>query len=78
MGNSMNLFDWQFYVNKYEDLKKAGVNTKEKAKKHWEKYGKKEGRICCCTSNETNTDNFIKQFQSLQKPDIVSFFKQVK
>ena len=46
MGNKMNkensdcFFDWKFYLDKYNDLKKAGIDTKEKAKKHWEKYGK--------------------------------------
>ena len=30
------------------------------------------------TQIEKSTDNFIKQFQALRKPDIVEFFKQVK
>ena len=39
-------FDWEFYVNKYEDLRNAGINTKEKAWKHWNDHGSNEGRIC--------------------------------
>lgn len=39
-----NIFDWQQYINNYEDLKKAGINTHQKAWNHWIKYGMKEGR----------------------------------
>jgi len=42
---SENIFDWEFYINKYRDLKKAGIDTEEKALEHWIKYGKKEERI---------------------------------
>ncbi len=42
----MDNFDWIFYINKYKDLQKAGINTKEKAYSHWIRYGKKEKRIC--------------------------------
>jgi hypothetical protein len=41
----MESFDWEFYINKYPDLKRANINTKEKAIQHWIKYGKKEGRL---------------------------------
>ena len=49
----MNDFDWKYYVNYYKDLRKAGINTKEKAYNHWIKYGKKEKRIC---KKEINTN----------------------
>ena len=39
-------FDWQFYVNYYKDLQKANINTKDKALKHWLRFGRREGRIC--------------------------------
>ncbi|AYV83507.1 MAG: FkbM family methyltransferase [Hyperionvirus sp.] len=42
--NNKNTFDWITYVSKYEDLKKAGINTKEKAWNHWIVHGSKEGR----------------------------------
>jgi hypothetical protein len=42
----MNIFDWENYINRYNDLKVACVNTKEKAWNHWINYGEKEGRIC--------------------------------
>ena len=39
-----NDFDWETYINNYIDLKKAGINTREKALQHWNNHGKKEGR----------------------------------
>jgi hypothetical protein len=37
-------FEWQSYVNKYSDLQKARINTKEKAEHHWLHNGRYEGR----------------------------------
>jgi len=39
-------FDWVFYIHKYPHLQRAGINTKEKALRHWNNYGKNEKRIC--------------------------------
>ena len=44
--NKNTIFNWKFYINKYLDLQKAGINTQQKAYRHWILYGKKEGRIC--------------------------------
>ena len=46
MNIMSHTFDWKTYINNYEDLKKAGINTETKALKHWNTHGKKEGRIC--------------------------------
>ena len=40
-------FDWEFYVNFYPDLQKVGIKNEKQALKHWNKRGKKEGRLCC-------------------------------
>jgi hypothetical protein len=37
--------DWQYYISRYPDLQRAGINTEEKAISHWNRFGKKEGRI---------------------------------
>ena len=39
-------FDWKFYLDLYPDLKKAGINTQEKAYQHYINHGKNEGRAC--------------------------------
>ncbi len=42
----MDYFDWEYYINLYEDLRKAGILNEDKAKRHWIKFGMKENRIC--------------------------------
>jgi hypothetical protein len=39
------LFDWHYYLEKYPDLRKNGVQTEEQALAHWQTFGEKEGRI---------------------------------
>ena len=38
-------FEWLVYLNNYEDLRNAGINTKEKAFQHYKIHGKNEGRV---------------------------------
>ena len=53
MGNSlMALFDWKVYLDKNEDLGKAGINTEQKAINHYKRYGRFEDRVCCIKPNE--------------------------
>jgi hypothetical protein len=40
----MDFFDWTYYLDKYPDLRAAGIHTEEQAISHWIEYGKKEGR----------------------------------
>jgi hypothetical protein len=35
------VFDWEYYINLYPDLRQNGINTREKALRHWNIYGKK-------------------------------------
>lgn len=58
----MNNFDWKTYVNNYIDLQKAGINTEQKALRHYIMYGIKEGRSYLNLTNITQTyfDNNIK------------------
>ncbi|MFH0986164.1 MAG: hypothetical protein V1882_11660 [Candidatus Omnitrophota bacterium] len=37
-------FDWETYVQNYEDLRQAGITTEAKAQQHWMEFGKDEGR----------------------------------
>ncbi len=57
--DSINCFDWEFYCNYYEDLRRANINTKEMALNHWNKYGKYEDRIINYNSIINNKINFI-------------------
>ena len=38
-------FDWIFYVGHHPDLIPVGIDTEEKAREHWESFGKSEGRF---------------------------------
>lgn len=40
----MESFDWKIYLANYHDLRNAGINTQSKAIKHWNTFGKSEGR----------------------------------
>jgi len=46
--------NWQCYLNRYKDLQKAfGPTNVAAAKKHFYKYGKKEGRNCKCPAGKS-------------------------
>ena len=68
------MFDWEQYLNSYEDLKIAGINTKEKAWKHWIRFGQKEGRVCKFINNSEydnfNWEQYISNYEDLQKAGI--------
>tara|TARA_B100000886_G_scaffold339800_1_gene306425 strand:+ start:5772 stop:9152 length:3381 start_codon:yes stop_codon:yes gene_type:complete len=40
----MNDFNWKQYINNYDDIQRANIDTEQKALHHWNKYGKEEGR----------------------------------
>lgn len=53
-------FEWQFYLNHYPDLRKAGINNQKDAYKHWCNHGKTEKRLCCeedYLRNKSKDDN---------------------
>jgi hypothetical protein len=39
------IFHWEYYLNKYQDLRKNGLKSPEDAYQHWLNYGKSELRI---------------------------------
>jgi hypothetical protein len=65
----MNDFNWNTYINNYEDLQKAGINTKKKAWKHWITYGQKEGRILQNINTKTKIiiDKTYKNYEKIIK-----------
>jgi hypothetical protein len=53
-------FEWQFYLNHYPDLRKAGINNQKDAYRHWCNHGKTEKRVCCeedYLRNKSKDDN---------------------
>ena len=51
-------FNWDKYVNYYQDLKNDNINTKEKAWKHWIKHGEKEGRLYFTVNDENSSNGY--------------------
>jgi hypothetical protein len=39
-------FDWNYYLNRYQDVKDAGIETEQNAYDHWIHNGEREGREC--------------------------------
>lgn len=59
-----NNFDWKQYLENYEDLRKAGIITKEKAWEYWINYGKCEGRKINLNNDLINKKLYIKNIDS--------------
>ena len=69
----MDKFDWQFYINFYNDLKQKGIKTESQARGHYKLHGKKEGRFTYLSQLSmfgTKCDREI-----IQKPEFTSFLE---
>jgi hypothetical protein len=60
MEKIYEIFDWENYINYYNDLKH--VKTKEEAWNHWSYYGINENRIFFNISDIVNKDYFYNLF----------------
>jgi GR25 family glycosyltransferase involved in LPS biosynthesis len=54
-------FDWITYINNYDDLYIAGINTKEMAIQHWINYGKNENRTYKNLTQNNNSTKLTRQ-----------------
>ena len=74
----MDYFDWKYYIDRYEDLRKAGILNEAKAKRHWIRFGIKEKRICnkifedvdfnkYALDNKLNIDDFNNVYSNYYK-----------
>lgn len=59
----MEKFDYQFYLDLYPDLRKAGIKTEEKAYKHYLLDGNREGRICHPDQMKENIEKAYKKIE---------------
>jgi hypothetical protein len=59
-------FDWEFYLEYYEDLRNAGLKTKEDAETHYLNHGQYENRLFYNEVKEENKDA-EKLFKSMCK-----------
>ena len=69
-------FDWETYVNNYEDLKK--IDSKEKAWNHWLQNGKKEKRVLFNIHKKIEDDYLeLKNNELLEGKEIILFEKNL-
>jgi hypothetical protein len=61
------LFDWQYYLEKYPDLRKNGVQTEEQALTHWNTCGEKEGRVSIRTPAFFDWKYYLDMYPDLRK-----------
>ena len=63
----MNIFDWQYYLNKYPDLRQNGVHTEQQAIDHWYLHGQHEGRICNAIMEYFNWQYYLNTYSDLRE-----------
>jgi hypothetical protein len=66
-------FDWEIYINNYEDLQNAGINTREEAWKHWITHGNYEGRTYKIINKKVdnfNWETYINNYEDLRNAGI--------
>ena len=78
----MNNFNWQFYIAYYPDLRKAGINTEEKARTHYTTHGMKENRRTHQIIQQTNhipsipAVNILSSINQIHVSEGISMFKK--
>ena len=74
-GGRFGTYDCQSYINRYPDLQRAfgasceDPETARKAKEHWEKYGKREGR----NAGKSTADPYECEKACIEDPNCGSF-----
>jgi hypothetical protein len=62
----MSNFDWQYYLDKYPDLRINGVHTEQQAIQHWFSYGEKEGRVSIRTPPLFDWQYYLEKYPDLR------------
>lgn len=60
------IFEWDYYINKYDDLKNSDIKDEENAYNHWVKHGQKEQRVYVDVSIFFNWKQYIKENADLK------------
>jgi len=63
-------FDWETYLDNYEDLRNAGINTQELALQHWYNCGSNEGRTDQNLNNDFDWKTYLDNYQDLRNAGI--------
>ena len=71
---NMESFNWKQYISNYQDLQAAGINTQKKAIRHFNNYGKSEGRTD--TFLQTGLPDSFDEY--LKGPSLIISLKRIK
>ena len=71
MTQNSDCFDWETYINNYEDLRNAGINIYESALNHWINHGEKEGRTYMPINFDWET--YISNYEDLKNSGINNY-----
>ncbi len=69
-----DVYDYEYYINKYSDLKKAFGSDDEKALRHFVNYGMKEGRQAKETFNVKSYKNRYKDLRNAYGSNLKSYY----
>lgn len=69
-----DVYDFDFYCNKYSDIKNAFGNNKRGAIEHFVKYGMAEGRQGCASFNVTSYAYKYYDIRKVYKNDLKSYY----
>ena len=61
---SRYVFDWNYYLSRHSDLRRAGINTEAEARAHWRDRGIREGRRA---TPMFSTKFYLKRYPDLRK-----------
>lgn len=80
-----DIFDWEYYIEKNDDLLKAGINNKDSAIAHYVIYGQYEKRLISKTQETHNSNpykdiieidtDFDADFYLSEYPDVAAYYK---
>lgn len=75
----MIYFDWKYYINRYKDLRNAGINNNTAALNHWINFGIKENRICNKIFEKFNLSGYLIKYPELKTKNeaLLSYYKEI-
>ena len=72
MAENLEYFDWNYYLEKNEDLCLSGINSRESALNHWINNGKNENRSHKFINNDIDLKIYIEKIKYLLEKEYIT------
>ena len=72
MTENLEYFDWNYYLEKNEDLRLNGINSRESALNHWINNGKNENRSHKFINNDIDLKIYIEKIKYLVEQEYIT------